>query len=98
MNEKIFKIFKKAYTLLHEFLADRSVVALEFNDTELATRNLGAVEANRSIFLACIYDINNEIFAIYRPENIKKLCPSRAIINKKTPGITSSIKHIHHIR
>jgi len=86
--------FQESLHIITRVLADRSVVALEFNDTELATRNLGAVEANRSIFLACIYDINNEIFAIYRPENIKKLCPSRAIINKKTPGITSSIKHI----
>ena len=86
--------FQESLHIITRVLADRSVVALEFNDTELATRNLGAVEANRSIFLACIYDINNEIFATYRPENIKNLCPSRAIISKKIPRSTSSIEHI----
>ena len=89
-----FNEFKESLHIITRVLADRSVVALEFNDTELATRNLGAVVANRSIFLACIYDINNEVFATYHPKNIKGMCPSYSITKKKSLRSTLTIEQI----
>lgn len=86
--------FKESLDIISKVLADRSIVALEFNDKELATRNLSAVEANQSIFLACIYDINNQIFATYSTKNINKTCATHTISNKKTPISTSSTTHI----
>lgn len=89
-----FQEFKESLDIISKVLADRSIVALEFNDKALATRNLSAVEANQSIFLACIYDTNNKTFAIYRPKSTNKDCPNHTISKKITPKSTSSIAYI----
>lgn len=93
-ERKNFQEFEESLHIITKVLADRSVVALEFNDADLAIRNLSAVEANRSIFLACIYDINDKIFSEYRPKKIKNTCQNHAVNNKSIPKSISSVERI----
>ncbi|ATG90628.1 response regulator [Methylomonas koyamae] len=57
---------------LARIVANRSTVALSFNDSGVAAATLAALSMKNSIVSACIYDRNDHLFAEYRRE---EACP-----------------------
>ena len=74
-------------TVIATILADRSTAALEFFDEQLATENLNALTATTSMTLACLYDAENELFALYqRPSYTRFQCPPSLPLNSIHSG------------
>jgi signal transduction histidine kinase len=66
--------------VLARVLADRSRAALVFEDRELASNNLGALAATRSVQASCVYTSAGEVFATYlRPGSPAMTCPVEVI-------------------
>jgi signal transduction histidine kinase len=62
--------------ILGEIIADRSTAALSFNDKELASENLAALQAQPAVMLACIYDQDNNPFARFQgAQHPTEQCP-----------------------
>ncbi|MBF0381273.1 MAG: PAS domain-containing protein [Magnetococcales bacterium] len=62
--------------VLAKVIANRSAATLIFDDPILAKQNLAALEAQPSIFTACIYNQNKELFANYhRKSQTPHKCP-----------------------
>src|SRR5690606_25298303 len=60
--------------VLAEVIGNRSTAALEFFDQNTATENLQTLTARKSVEKACIYDVNDEVFAKYSKTK-NKHCP-----------------------
>ena len=60
------KAMVREISILAEIIADRSTAALSFNDPNLASENLAALQAQPAVILACIYNTDNKLFARYR--------------------------------
>ncbi|MGB3622630.1 MAG: EAL domain-containing protein [Ketobacter sp.] len=64
------------YRVIAKILADRSTAALEFLDEEVARDNLRSLEAHQSITLACLFDVNDDLFAAYERKSYRAYkCP-----------------------
>ncbi|CAK0740055.1 Histidine kinase [Gammaproteobacteria bacterium] len=63
-------------SILATVIANRSTAALVFHDQDLAEKNLSALAAKQSMVLACIYTMDETVFASYvRPAYPRKKCP-----------------------
>lgn len=60
--------------VLADIIGNRSTAALDFLDQKTADENLASLQARRSVKIACIYDINDQVFASYFV-NQKYKCP-----------------------
>jgi signal transduction histidine kinase len=60
---------------LSEIIADNSIGALAFDDTQAATETLAALRARPHLIAACIYRSNGAVLARYARENSRESCP-----------------------
>lgn len=60
--------------VLADIIGNRSTAAIDFLDQKTANENLASLQARRSVKIACIYDINDQVFASYFV-NAKYECP-----------------------
>lgn len=65
------KIRNDLYSL-SQIIGNNSVGAIVFNDKKTAENNLLGLDAKPYVFLACIYDRNNEVFAIYKRKDAQQ--------------------------
>ena len=64
------------YKVIATILADRSKVSLEFLDKVSAADNLASLDAHKAITLACLFDVDNTLFASYHRNSYRpKRCP-----------------------
>ena len=76
-------------TSLARIIANRSTVALSFNDANVASTTLMALSVKNAVVAACIYDSGDKLFADYKNgEN----CPERRPDGKKTAD-----RHYSHV-
>ncbi len=61
--------------VLADIIGNRSTAAIDFLDQKTANENLASLQARRSVKIACIYDINDQVFASYFV-NPKYQCPA----------------------
>jgi signal transduction histidine kinase len=60
--------------VLAEIIGNRSTAAIEFGDADEAAKNLAALSARSSVRLACMFDGEDNLFAIYKRKS-KLECP-----------------------
>lgn len=64
------------YKVIATILADRSKVSLEFMDSISAEDNLASLDAHKAITLACLFDVDNTLFASYHRNSYRPhRCP-----------------------
>lgn len=56
---------EQEFKVIATIMADRSTVALEFLDPENATANLASLNAHKAITIACLYDVDDALFASF---------------------------------
>ncbi len=64
--------------VLAEIIGNRSTASIQFLDQKTATENLTSLSARKSVKTACIYDVNDEVFAFYARSEDKN-CPKASI-------------------
>lgn len=64
---------------LAQVIGINSVGALLFDDQGLAEKNLAALRAKPHVVLACMYDANGEIFAVYKAKHVAEDIPAPII-------------------
>lgn len=82
-------------TVLAELIGDKNAAALAFQDQTLAKANLSILASKPSVRLACIYDMEGNIFAKYLIAGKKLRCP-RAV-NKKIESHDGQIEIFHRV-
>jgi diguanylate cyclase (GGDEF)-like protein/PAS domain S-box-containing protein len=71
------KTTQEELSAMATFIGDRSTAALMFDDKEVAKENLSALDKFPSVRLACIYDVQNNIFTLLDTSPEKNLaCPT----------------------
>ncbi len=74
---------EQEFRVLAQILADRSAAALAFLDHDLARDNLGALKAQNSITLACLYDAEKQLFASFERRSYNQHSCPKDIINQR---------------
>ncbi|RJQ49771.1 MAG: response regulator [Desulfobacteraceae bacterium] len=69
------KTIRNDLSSLARVIGMNSIGAIVFDDRQTAENNLAALHAKPYVVLACIYDRNGEVFAVYYPEDAKKTAP-----------------------
>lgn len=91
-TQRIKENLEQEMSVLAQIIGNRSTAAIEFADQTTAKENLDSLQTRKSVKIACLYDISNEVFAKYSKGGVNRKCP---IYNKLNQGFLDNELHIY---
>lgn len=64
--------------VLADIIGNRSLAALEFDNRDNAEKNLAAAEYQKHVDLICLYDVQGDLFSVYRRSGARSWCGQTA--------------------